>query len=185
MSGGMQDPGWTCRWKPTSHAGYDCRLGGMQIVDYGNMEYAAVLQFLYLQDPECKEYIDYLAKYWKSLRPDSPPFSTHSVEMQGDVVEVCLAALRGHDWFQMDDLITKQNKTLPVLFQEVLNLCQLVQLIDASFHRGYIKRNEQKVDVLTKDEAFKEDGLIAAWLIDDAYHQRGYVLRALLNSCEA
>ena len=179
-----QTPGWNDCWKPTSHAGYDCRFRGKQRVDYGNMEYACILQFLYLQDTYCKTCIDYLASYWPSLLPVSWPLSPHGVEMQGDVIEVCLAALRGNPWCRMDVEVKQQNKTLPVLFQQVLSLCQLVQLIDAAFERGYIKRTGEKVIKLTKDEDFCEDGLIASWLIPPAYHKHGYVLHALLNSCQ-
>ena len=77
--------------------------------------------------------------------------------------------------------IEKQNTTLPDLFQKVLDLCQLVQFIDAAVGRGYVKATSEKVTVLTEDDDFREDALIAAWKIDATIHVRGYLLRALLN----
>ena len=91
---------WVHRWKAVSEAGFDVR--NERIVDYGNWEYTAIVQFLYLQDPKCKELIDYLATYWPSLHPlDHLHSSPHGVIMKGDIVEICLAALRGHRDFDL------------------------------------------------------------------------------------
>ena len=173
-------PGWDYRWKPTSEHGYDVGYGN-RCVDYGNMEYATILQFLYLQDQYCQEYIDYLVSYWPSIHPASWPLSNHAVEMQGDVIEIFLAALRGHDNFTMTNELTKQNTTLPKLFQQVVQLCQLVQCIDASVKTGRVKATHEVVIMLNRDEDFCHDEVIAAWNREAALHQRGYVLHALLN----
>ena len=132
-----QTPGWDYRWKPTSRLGCDVRRRD-RIVDYGNMEYATILQLLYLQDSCCRERIDFISEYWHSIHPLKRPLSDHCVEMQGDVIEVCLAALRGHPYFNMGACLA-ENTFLPDLYQQVLHLCRFVQFIDAAVGRGYVK----------------------------------------------
>ena len=91
---------WETRWKGVSKMGYD--IIRHRVIDYGNKEYNAILQFLYLQDSFCREAIDFLVEYWSSLHPlQEVHYSNDGVEKKGDVIEICLAALRGHTDFDM------------------------------------------------------------------------------------
>lgn len=171
-------PAWEHRWKPVSAKGCDVIRG--RIVDYGNVEYATILQFLYLQDSNCKQAIDYLVIYWASIHPTDPHhYTEHGVSMQGDVIEICLAALRGHPDFDMTAELARQKCSLPTLFLQVCQLCQLVQYIDAAVRTGWIKASGTVVTLLRADVEFHDDAFISAWKV--AANRRGYCLHALLN----
>ena len=106
------------------------------------------------------------------------PLVIPGVEMQGDVF---LAARRGHNYSTMTAEMIEQKTTLPDLYQKVLQLCQLVQYVDAAANSGRIKGTGEKVILLTMDEDFSNNALITAWDTQAASNKRNYVLHALLN----
>ena len=179
----LQDwPAWHYRWKRISNQGYNTRCGGLCKVDYGNMEYKIVLQFLYLQDAQCKHSINYLAHYyWPAIHPNDHSHDTnHGVSMQGDVIEICLAALSGHPDFDMTAELARQKCLLPTLLSQVCQLCQLVQYVDAAVSTGWIKASKTAVIKLCADkEEFRDDVFMSAWLARPM--ERGSCLHALLN----
>ena len=94
----LPDPTWSGRWKPISEKGHD--LCKNIVIDYGNEEYTTILQFLWFHSPKCNLAISNLCtepdSFWPSLHPeDITHFGPHGVIMKGDLIEICLAALRG------------------------------------------------------------------------------------------
>ena len=94
----LPDPTWSGRWKPISEKGHD--LFKNIEIDYGNEEYTTILQFLWFHSPKCNLAISNLCtepdSFWPSLHPeDITHFGPHGVTMKGDLIEICLAALRG------------------------------------------------------------------------------------------
>ena len=131
---------WDYRWKPVSHQGSDWRRH--REIDYGNVEYASILQFFYLQDRYCACCIDYLVTYWPSIDPCRMPQTSHGINMQGDIIENCLAALRGHADFDMTPAVLTracQNASLHSVYLSVVQLCQLVQYIDVVVRIGRVR----------------------------------------------
>ena len=167
---------WDYRWKPVSHQGSDWRRH--REIDYGNVEYASILQFFYLQDRYCACYIDYLVTYWPSIDPCRMPQTSDGIIMQGDIIEICLAALRGHEDFDMTGAC--QNALLYSIYLSMVQLCQLVQYIDAAVRTGRVKYSLELVTMLHAgtDEAFIHDSWINAW---NTRQQGGHCLHALLN----
>ena len=170
------DCAWDYRWKPVSHQGSDWVRH--REIDYGNVVYASILQFLYLQDRFCASYIDYLVTYWPSIDPCRMPQTQHGVNMQGGIIEICLAALRGHEDFDMTRAC--QNASLYSIYLSVVQLCQLVQYIDAAVRTGRVRYSLELVTMLHAgtDEVFRDDAWINAW---NGRQQGGHCLHALLH----
>ena len=82
---------WNVRWKSVSRDGYHVRRN--RHIDYGNLEYVAMLRFLCLIDEEIAKFVDYLTEYWPSFRVYEGPHlcSMHGVSMKGDIIEIYLA----------------------------------------------------------------------------------------------
>ena len=82
---------WTFRWTCVSTNGYHVRRN--KHIDYGNLEYVAMLRFLCLMDEEMAKLVDYLTEYWPSLSVYEGPHlcSKHIVNMKGDIIEIYLA----------------------------------------------------------------------------------------------
>ena len=107
---------WDYRWKAVSREGFDILRG--RLLGYGNQEYRAILQWLYLQDTECAKFIDWLADWWPELHPiDADKRKQPCLEMQGDVIEISLAALRGNRYFDL------KSSAQPTLFVQVCHSC--------------------------------------------------------------
>ena len=169
------------RWKLVSMHGYDVSKKNLKIDD-GNLEYATLLQFLYYHDAWCREYIDYLVYFWPPIHPCNPCEYTDSLNMQGDVIRICIAALRGHEDFNMSFWVsgTCPVPSLPTLYRQVCQLCQLVQYIDAAVDTGYIKATQLHVTRLQADLEYRDDPFIARWNSNHC-NQRGCYLHALLK----
>ena len=84
--------GWYSTWKSFSHCGYDWI--GMRKVDYGNEEYASVLDMWSLASEELSCTLRYLCQWWPSLEPCARSRTNHACEQFADVVEIAMAALR-------------------------------------------------------------------------------------------
>ena len=148
---------WADHWKEVSQEGFDVVDG--RPVDYGNVEYNMLLGCICHSSKYCNECMLWLGlHHFPTLRPDSP-WTKHSVEMHGDVVEICMAALRGHVEFA-DDLPAVG---LPELFATLCLLCRTVQMLDAVFRTGLLKWRNDKV---TKLQRLRPD------LVDHPFVQR-------------
>ena len=171
-------PSWGSRWKRVSEEGYDVIRG--RAVDYGNAEYSAILQFLYLIDSSCRQSIEYLVNYWPSIHPNDPcHYTEHGVSMQGDVIEICLAALRDHPDFDMTAETRRQACSRPTLLTQLCQLCQLVQYLDGALEKGYIKCSQRTITLLQTDAIFRQDDFVCAWNASPP-NRKGRLLQALL-----
>ena len=90
---------WTsCGYKYISFQGFD--VDGLRIIDYGNKEYHALLQFWARARPTIHVALNQLRSRWPTLMDLwLPRKSDRHVERLGDVVEIIMGALRAEDWF--------------------------------------------------------------------------------------
>jgi len=122
-----------------SHDGYDVRHSRQ--VDYGNVEYSCLLTCFTLIDPVFAVQLEWLCEYWPSLNPlDSAHHTDHGYEMQGDLIEIFMAALRCDALFETCEL-----EHLPELFVKLCKLCQIIQYFDACLVTGYLKFSERRI----------------------------------------
>ena len=139
---------WADHWKKVSMDGYD--VVHNRPVDYGNVEYNILMGCMcrtsnYINACMCW----FGSHYFPTLRPDAP-WTKHSVEMHGDVFEILLAALRGHDDFANDGHAVLRQK----LFVKLCSLCRTVQMLDAVIRTGRLKWCN---DSVTKLERLRPD----------------------------
>ena len=113
---------WNVRWKSVSRDGYHVRRN--RHIDYGNLEYVAMLRFLCLIDEEIAKFVDYLTEYWPSFRVYEGPHlcSMHGVSMKGDIIEIYLAALRGDTHFAqvLREQLDADGLELPTIYNYIL-----------------------------------------------------------------
>ena len=162
-NGMIQEP-WSLRWKAISEQGGD--MIGTQFVDYGNREYTDVFAFFYAYDDQMAALIDWLVAWWPSLSPfDRLHRGEHGISMKGDVVEICLAALRGHQF--MGDLLHEQLKddglTMPIVFNWLCNLCRLIHMLRGTLDTGKFKWCKEVVPKLSDLHAFERNGFVQLW----------------------
>ena len=80
-----------------------------------------------------------MSLHFAHLHPDADDTS-HSIEMQADVIKILLAALRGHDDFYPNPLALHHSETgLPTLLNEFLEVCRTIQMLDACLRSGRLK----------------------------------------------
>ena len=88
---------WSDHWKTVAHEGYDVYKG--RCVDDGNVEYYVLLRCVCHLSPYCNECMAWLGTHhFISLHPEAA-LTDHMCEMHGDVLEIVMAALRGHPEF--------------------------------------------------------------------------------------
>ena len=152
---------WKYRWKVLSQKGYDVHKN--RWVDYGNAEYASLFGFLYLHDDFLKQYLDSIIEHWPSLCPNCD--SEHAYRMKGDVLEICLAALRGDQLFvdQLKPQLHRDGLTLPKVSEYFIQLCRFLHLMDASLVTGRLKWGDQKVVKLSTHMPFLDDPFVQMW----------------------
>ena len=152
---------WADHWKEVSHKGFDYVDG--REVDYGNVEYNMLLACICQHSKFCNECMLWLGlHYFPTLRPDSP-WTKHSVEMHGDVFEICMAALRGHVEFANDLLAVG----CPELFAKLCLLCRTVQMLDAVFRTGLLKwRNDRVTKLQRLRPDLVDHAFVQKWLTD-------------------
>ena len=152
---------WDSHWKEVSRQGFDWLHG--REVDYGNVEYNMLLGCICHSSQYCNECMCWLGlHYFPTLRPDSP-WTNHSVEMHGDVFEICMAALRGHIEFAND----LPAVGLPELFAKLCLLCRTVQMLDAVFRTGHLKWCNDRVTRLPRLRPDLVDHpFVQGWLTD-------------------
>ena len=126
-------------WKEMSFNGYDVRTR-TQTIDYGNKEYRTFARALSLTDPRINVQLVRLSFYWLSMHPDQPD-TWDTLDRQGDLVEIFLAALRGEDFFlQMLDLDGSQ---LQMLFAETCACMRAIHWLNAVVRTGYVKYRKE------------------------------------------
>ena len=83
------------------------------------------------------------------VAPFSPALnSDHAVEMQGDIIEIVLAALRGHPEFTA--VLPSGFGELPQLFTKLVYVCRTVQMLDAFLRTGLVKSQQKPVTRLAR-----------------------------------
>jgi hypothetical protein len=101
--------------------------------------------------------------------------------MKGDVVEICLAALRGHEAFRHHAALELQLQAdglkLPKVFQHMCDLCALVQQLDACLVTGFLKKTGDRVTKITRKPPFKNMPFAVLW---NDHRNKAYCLSALL-----
>ncbi len=170
---------WNFRWKSVSRDGYHVRRN--RHIDYGNLEYVAMLRFLCLIDEEIAKFVDYLTEYWPSLSVYEGPHlcSMHGVSMKGDVIEIYLAALRGDTHFAqvLREQLDADGLELPTIYNYFNELCRLVQFLDAAFISGCMKSTGDRVYRLCASPYFNSDPFIERWRCSE---QKSLCLHVLL-----
>ena len=168
---------WSSKFKPISHGGYDVRRS--RCIDYGNWEYARILVALSFLDDSISRNLALLRSSWPSMTL-SPDLTGTGVECFGDVVEIGLAALRGHD-----DATEIGVQSDPELFPRLCSICQQVQLLDGTLVTGKIKHRRDTVHML-QQRLLPEDLLnslksfIVCWR--HAYHRDAAIAGMLLST---
>ena len=144
----QHQPSWDYRWKSVSHAGYD--MYQKRWVDYNNWTYRTLLIGLCNADDNIAKLVYVLATYWPSLDPSLPAPSKTAIEMQGDLIEVILAALRGDANFigVLTPLLPRFNKTLPQLFQDIVSLCMALHQVQGQMVTGEVAYKSARVQIL-------------------------------------
>ena len=152
---------WDSHWKEVSREGFDLVKG--RTVDYGNVEYNVILGCMVHNSPFIKDCMQWFGThYFETLRPNSP-FTSHSCEMHGDIVEICMAALLGHIDFY--ELLPPRDGSK--LFAKLCSCCRTVQMLDGVFRTGIIKWKNQRVVTLgrTRPELVSHP-FVHSWLTD-------------------
>ena len=110
----------------------------------------------------------------------------HNLEMSGDVVEICMAALRGHDDFAAAlNYVSNTPGVLPQLFVSFCKICRCVQIYDACFRTRRIKWQDKFVWALVDYMPdMKDQPFIVQWKHRGVRHRRAS-LQALLKVCSS
>ena len=160
---------WAFRWKGISTKGYHVKRN--RHIDYGNLEYVAMLRFLCLIDEDVAKFLDYLIEYWPSLSVcEGPHFSSkHGVSMKGDIIEIYLAALRGDTLFHhvLQERLDADGLVLPIIYQYFNEFCRLVHFLDACFVTGCMKSTGARVYRLFSSPYFTSDPFVEYWIDGD------------------
>ena len=140
-------------FKLLSYQGYDTRHHGLIIVDYGNYEYLALLEFLCLQDAAIWENLNILRKSWPTkLDLWKTHKSLKHVERLGDVIEIIMGGLRGENWFK-GWTVEEAN---PQLFAYFCSLGKLIHLLDARLKSGRLKWKNERIQTLQNKGKYQE-----------------------------
>ena len=131
--------GWRDLWKDISFRGYDQR--GFRCVDYGNKEMARLLGACMILDVDLDRLMGELGQFFSSLDKFNHDLSDHAIEMQGDVVEIFMAALRN----DCPEAPIRSAPCLPRLFEKFCRVMQAVQFFDGTLCTGYIKYRQERV----------------------------------------
>ena len=179
-----QGVSWVEHWKEVSHEGFDMSKG--RCIDYGNKEYYMLLGCFCSMSPYCYQCMEHLGQqYFPSLHPQAM-VTDHNMEMSGDVVEICMAALRGHDDFAAAlNYVSNTPGALPQLFNSFCIICRCVQIYDACFRTRWIKWQDKFVWALVDYMPdMKDQPFIVQWKHRGVLHRRAS-LQALLKVCSS
>ena len=134
---------WKDHWKIVSADGADVIKG--RIVDYGNVEYYVLLRHVCRLSLFCEQCMVWLGDYHFTTLHPAAELTDHAFEMQADVFEIVMAALRGHAEFK--DCLP-QGRLLPPLFAKLCSLCKTVQVLDGCIRTGRVKWQDVKAPFL-------------------------------------
>ena len=141
----QHQPSWNYRWKPISYEGFDMYRG--HVLDYGNWTYRTLLLGLCNASERIAELVKALANSWPSLDPSATSPSAHAIEMQGDLIEIVLAALRAVDPFDdaIQPLLPRLNTTFPELFDHMAGLCKGLHMVRGYMVSGFVSYQSERV----------------------------------------
>ena len=151
---------WYCHWKSVSMEGYDIYQN--RVVDYGNKEYYLLLGYIRRKSEYFHSCLVWLGDYhFETLHPKAE-LTTHSIEMQADIIEICMAAFRGNPDF-LDVLPIGR---LPELHAKLVAVCRVIQSLDAIIRTGYLKWKEDRVWKLSQIRPdLLDHPFVQSWLI--------------------
>ena len=140
--------------------GYDIYKN--RCVDYGNKEYFLLLGQICHKSEYFHSCLVWLGDYhFETLHPKAK-LTKHSMEMQADIIEICMAAFRGNADFT--DVLPIGR--LPELHAKLVAVCRVIQTLDAIIRTGYLKCKEDRVWKLSqiRPDLLKHP-FVQSWLI--------------------
>ena len=176
-----QGVSWSTHWKPISQQGYDVLRTNDEVPhDYGNHEYCALMGCIVQWCPFCRDQMRRLGAHFACLDPRAP-LTAEAIERQADVIEICLAALRGNH--ELEDEIgahlARTGDRLPTIFNHLVQACRTVQWLDACLRTGWLKFERRPVKMLTNLKPhLRAHPFVLAWVRNTA--SRKAALLALL-----
>ena len=172
---------WKTLFKDLSYQGYDVRHG--RTVDYGNREMSILLWCL-RQDDYINQCLAYLSTRWPSLSSNA----WQAWEVQGDVIEICIAAFRAHVDYRQQ-LMDHGYTNFPELLNKMVMVCRAIHWLDGAAYTDRIKYDGAPV----RDQLRMLDGLrhslpafdefLTRWKADfEDVQKQGNRLNAIWNS---
>ena len=145
LSGDPAPVSWTsCGYKYLSFQGFDA--DGLTIINYGNKEYHALLQYMALAKPTIHHALNRLRSRWPTLLDLwTPHKSDEHIERLADVVEIIMGAACAEPWFQHLWSLDQYQHSLPQLFLLLTTLCKIIQSLTARLGTGYLKHKREVV----------------------------------------
>ena len=166
---------WEFRWKKVSYEGFD--LIKNVYIDYGNVEYSCLLGAFCLLDAGLMNHLVVLSQRWPAVNPFTHT-SDDAYSMQGDVMEVALAALRANELFmpRFNELLIQHAISLPEVYNAFCRICRMVQDIDCLVFSAKVKWRQAYVQKIALPEWTVLE-FVAQWRDP---RQRPHCLRSLL-----
>ena len=155
---------WDDHWKEISRHGFDVSKENW-VIDYTNNVYAMILHLFTDLDNRCRVAMETMALHFESLHPNAM-LTEYVVERQADIIEIVIAALRGHEFFRpIFARITEiSGRRIPELLVVLFDLCKLVQYLDAFLTTGYLRHKREKVpELLHRIPGMTSDKRFAIW----------------------
>ena len=115
--------------------------------------------------------MNWMARFFPPLHPNLVEETENSLSMNGDVIEIVMAALRGHGDFEDALRSFEEKTTLPTLFNDMIQLSRTVQYIGAFLRTGrvgYRQTSVQRLQLLRPDVA--NHTFVDQWMLDDTIH---------------
>ena len=86
---------------------------------------------------------------FETLHPNAT-LTDNAIEKQGDIIEIVIAALRGHVFFRpiFGRIIEIGGRRIPELLVVFFDLCKTVQYLDAFLTTGWLKHKRETVPLL-------------------------------------
>ncbi len=134
---------WDKLWKPKTQKGYD--VINNKVIDYGNVEYSALLAAFCAMHDDIAHSMAELAEFWPTLV--FPPMNDRGASMQGDVIEIVLAAFRADELF-INEIRAHAGADVvdfPSLLQALCDVCRTVHWLHAYSVSGKVKYSQVHV----------------------------------------
>ena len=157
---------WHTYWMNVSRDGYDVDKHNSCCV-HVKLEYFCLLSLFCVLSPYCKECMTFLAQSIPCLHPEVCPETEHDMIMKADVIEILIAALRGHP--DVAPMLVHSGiglidfHGLPHALGLLMEVCRTVQLLDAFLVTGWLKDQELHVQRLTSQPAFRGHPFVHQW----------------------